>query len=522
MESMSLRGKIGQMMMVGFQGTTVPPEFERFLRDYQVGNVILFSRNIQNARQTRALCDDLQRIVREATGHPAIISVDQEGGMVSRMCPDGTNIPGAMAEAASGDPQNAYEAGLLTGRELRALGIRLNLAPVMDVNSNPDNSLIGVRSFGETSEIVAEYGVQMMKGLQAGGVLTTLKHFPGHGDTVVDSHLGLPSVSRTAEQLAEKELVPFKTAIDAGADFIMTAHILFPNIEPKRVPAPLSHRILTGILREQLGFRGVILTDCLEMNAIKNFYGTANGALAAFQAGADMVCISHHFDLAEQAAELVEAAVKDGRLDEAVLDRAVARIRPYRERVNAGEDPTLDVVGCDAHRRTAARVSRQSVTLVRAGRGGSVVAGETAFVGPYGVSTTQVSDDVSKEFSFPGEMAKRLGGRAVYIGQNPDESEIDRVARQVKDCRTVVVGTYNGHIFRGQIALANRLCREHDHVIAVALRNPYDLGFIDQSAAAVAVYEYTPLAFAALAPVLGGQAQAPGRLPVTVADRTGF
>ena len=519
MASMTLREKIGQMLMVGFPGTAVPPEFERFLREYRVGNVILFSRNIENARQTRALCAHLQRIVRESTGRPAILSVDQEGGVVSRLGPDGTNVPGAMAEAATGDPENAYEAGVLTGRELRAMGILMDLAPVMDVNRNPENPVIGVRSYGESGETVARFGVRMMQGLQAGGVLSTLKHFPGHGDTSVDSHLGLPAVERTADELAECELIPFERAIRAGADCVMTSHILFPRIEPERVPATMSRRVLTGLLRERLGFEGIVMTDCLEMKAIHDFYGTANGALAAIQAGADMVCISHHQELAEEAARLVESSVREGRLAESVLDRAVERMRPYRDRINSGGIPGLETVGCEAHRRTAARISRQSVTLVRAGKSGPVVRGRTAFIGPYAWRSTFVSNRIDRRFNFPDEMAARLGGVRLWMSADPKAEEIDRISRQAAGCRTIVVGTYNGHLNRGQIALANRLCREHDHVIAVALRNPYDLGLIDPSAAAIAVYEYTPLSFASLAPVLSGKAPAPGRLPVTVAGR---
>lgn len=521
MQSMTLREKIGQMMMVGFPGTAVPPEFETFLRQYKVGNVILFSRNIESAAQTKELCGRLQQIVREATGRPAIISVDQEGGGVSRMCPDGTNVPGAMAEAATGDPRNAYAAGRLTGRELRAMGIRLDLAPVMDVNRNPDNPIIGVRSYGEKAETVAQFGIQMMKGLQAGGVLAMLKHFPGHGDTSVDSHLGLPVVERTLEELEKCELIPFARAIAAGADGVMTSHILFPNIEPEHVPATMSRRILTGVLRERLGFKGILMTDCLEMNAIKDYYGTAKGALAAVAAGADIVCISHHSALAEEASRLIESAVREGRLSEAVLDRAVERIAPYRSRVNAGEEPDIGEVGCEAHRQTAAAIGRQSVTLVRAGKGGPVIRGKTAFVGPYAWRATFVSNQIGREFNFPNEMASRLGGERIYMGQDPDEEEIGRIAGQTAGCDTVVVGLYNGHLNRGQIALANRLCREHGHVVAVALRDPYDLGYVDQSAAALAVYEYTPLSFAALIPVLRGDAPASGRLPVTVADRTG-
>ncbi len=212
--------------------------------------------------------------------------------MVTRLTDDATNMPGAMAIAATGNPENAYTAGRITAAELQALGIDFDLAPVMDVNSNPQNPVIGVRSYADNPETVARFALRMMQGLLDGGVLCAAKHFPGHGDTSLDSHLSLPTVDKSLAALEAVELVPFKAAISAGIPAIMTSHILFPQLEKDTLPATMSRAIITGLLKESLGFKGLVISDCMEMAAIKQFYGTVEGTIAALVAGVDLVFIS--------------------------------------------------------------------------------------------------------------------------------------------------------------------------------------------------------------------------------------
>lgn len=365
---MTIREKIGQLIFVGFPATTPGKEFIHIVSEYKIGNVILFARNIESAAQVRQLCTDLQKLIRKETGNPAFISIDQEGGMVVRLSQDCTNIPGAMAVAATGRTENAYAAGKITGRELKVLGINTDLAPVMDVNSNPANPVIGVRSYGDNPQAVLEYGIKMMHGLNSEGVMAVLKHFPGHGDSAVDSHLALPTVSKTMEELEAIELLPFKKAIDSGAEAIMTCHILFPCIEKENYPATMSSVIITGLLRERMGFKGLVMSDCLEMNAIKEYYGTANGALIALKAGVDMVLVSHSADLAEETVKLIESAVASGDLPLERLDEAVSRVLMYKAKYADYNiaDENLSFVGCMDHRNEAMRISRESIEIGRA------------------------------------------------------------------------------------------------------------------------------------------------------------
>lgn len=282
----------GQRLMAGLPGTELDPGFVSLVRECKVGNVILFRRNVKSAAQLERLCTSLRRLIVAETGFEPFIAIDQEGGVVSRFSPDMAITPGAMALAAAGGDA-PYRAARITAQQLRAAGVNFDLAPVLDVNSNPLNPVIGVRSFGDVPEEAAERALGFMRGLLDGGIMACGKHFPGHGDTDTDSHIGLPKVDKSREELEKCELLPFRRAIEAGIPAIMTSHVLFPAIEPEKLPATMSRRILTGLLREEMGFCGVIISDCMEMDAVAKYYGTVHAATTALDAGADIVCISH-------------------------------------------------------------------------------------------------------------------------------------------------------------------------------------------------------------------------------------
>src|SRR2546421_1603108 len=266
---MTLEEQIGQVLMVGFLGDTPSQEIIDLIQRYHIGNIILFSRNVRDARQVFELTQRLQRCAKEAGQHyPLLIAIDQENGLVQRLGEAVTVFPGNMALGAIGSEQIAYEVALATGRELKALGINMNLAPVVDVNNNPANPVIGVRSFGEDPQQVARLGAAMVRGYHDAGILTCLKHFPGHGDTAVDSHLALPTIPYPLERLEALELLPFRSGIEAGAESVMIAHVSFPALtQQNMLPATLSSPIVQGLLRGKLGFNGAILSDCMEMKA---------------------------------------------------------------------------------------------------------------------------------------------------------------------------------------------------------------------------------------------------------------
>src|SRR5215467_4572704 len=318
---MTLEEQIGQSLVAGFWGTTPSPEIIDLIRNYHIGGIILFSRNVQDAQQVLELTHSLQLIAKTA-GHPTplLIAIDQENGMVRRLGKGTTQFPGNMALGATGSEQVVYDVAQATGSELKALGINMNLAPVVDVNNNPANPVIGVRSFGEDPHQVARLAAAAVKGYRAAGVISDLKHFPGHGDTAVDSHLALPIISRTLEQLEAIELVPFSSGIGAGADSVMIAHISFPALtHQEALPATVSPAIVRGLLREKLGYDGVIISDCMEMSAVAETIGTERAAVMALQAGVDLVLVSHTYARQRGSIEAMQSALQAGELSPEVV-----------------------------------------------------------------------------------------------------------------------------------------------------------------------------------------------------------
>lgn len=518
MNDMTLKEKIGQLIFTGFPSSFISGEMKRLISDYKIGNVILFAHNIENVAQLRSLCAELHKDIKGWTGLPALISIDQEGGRVVRLPADATNVPGAMAIASTGKPEHAYAAGRLTALELRALGINFNLAPVLDINNNPRNPVINVRSYGDTAEVVEKFGVQMMKGLKAGGVLACVKHFPGHGDTEVDSHIGLPSIGKSLEELEQLELKPFRKAIAQGAESVMTSHILFPMLESESVPATMSRSVITGLLKERLGFKGLVVSDCLEMDAIRKHYGTARGAVGALKAGVHMLFISHTPELVIEAVKAIEAAVRSGELPMETIDDAVARILAYKSKYGAstGMPERLDEVGCETHRRASSAMSKDSICLVR-GKLEKIVEGDsgTLFLGVAPYRTDLASNATNKGKGFAEEMGAAFAAAHEVVPSNPGEAEWKSIADRARSYERVVIGLYNAVDNPGQLALANQLLKNGQRVTAIALGKPYDLERLEGDVTGLAAFEYTGLALSSLIAVLSGAVQANGKISLT-------
>lgn len=497
---------IGQHLFTGFEGTTIPEDFVRDVKQHRLGNVILFAHNVQSAPQLKALCESLRALFVEATGAEPFIAIDQEGGVVSRLATDATIMPSAMAVAATGDPDNAYQAGLITGRELKAMGVNFNLAPVLDVNSNPDNPVIGVRSYGEDPDTVSRYGLAMMRGLLDGGVLACAKHFPGHGDTAVDSHFGLPVVEKPLASLRELELVPFQNAIRAGIPGVMSSHILFPQVEAQRMPATMSRRIMTGLLREEMGFDGLVLSDCMMMGAIRDHYGTVPGMVAALKAGVDLIFASHSAALAGEAALHMADELRQGLIDRGELTASTERILMYKRQAAQEAARPLEAVGSPEHMAVAARMYEASLTCMQLPGGELPTLGDNPlFVSCLPYLTTPAASAVRVPLSFADYFRDAFGGIAITMPDNPDDSFIEELVSAANGVSCLVVGTYNGHLRTGQLRLVQALARLSVPLICVALRNPYDLDRLPENATGIAAYGYSLPVFRALEKLLRGE-----------------
>ena len=342
--------KIGQLFMVGFMGTTVTPELASFIKDYKPGGVILFSRNLESIEQIVALTNDLQRC---SAHSPLLISIDQEGGRVSRLPKGFTIFPPCELIGRCNSTELAYAAAATTAKELRAVGINMNMAPVLDVNSNPDNPVIGDRAFGSISDVVSEMALVTAAGLQDNKVVACGKHFPGHGDTNADSHKELPVVEASRERLEAVELPPFRRAAAAGVETMMTAHVLYKALDD-HLPATLSPKIITHLLREQIRYDGVVLTDDLEMHAIVDHYGPGDAAVRAVLAGCDVLLICKDREREIAAFDSVEKAVASGTIATARLDQSVMRIQRVKQRYLWPYRPAVIseaklIAGCRTH-----------------------------------------------------------------------------------------------------------------------------------------------------------------------------
>ena len=506
----TFRYMLGQRIALGFHGTRLPGEFQDLIRKYQVGNVILFQRNIESADQLRELCGQIRELIVEVTGAIPFIIIDEEGGMVSRIAQHAVNIPGAMAMGATGDPENAALAAGITARQLRGLGPNFNMAPVLDVNTNRDNPVIGVRSYGDDPETVARFGENLIRGYAGSGILCCGKHFPGHGDTAVDSHLGLPCINKSLEELERGELIPFRRAIAAGVPAIMSSHILFPQIEPEKIPATMSRRVITGLLKEHLGFRGLVLSDCLEMNAIQKFYGTDRGFVAALQAGIDLAQISSSFELECQALGYANEVAEQGGFDRDEMEASVEKILAYKKQLEQYPmEPSLCNLPED--RALAADLARKAITCYQGTP--FAVNDRTFFCGCEDYRTSGAANVFASVEPFPVYMEKALGGKGEITPKDPTPEEIQEIVRRAEGWDSIVFASCNAHLFRGQLALAKALAELGKPMMIVALRNPYDLPQMPRVSCQIAAFDYTKDSFEGLIPVFRGQLPQ-GKLPV--------
>lgn len=510
--SLSLPEKVGQLFVAGFDGTTPTEEIATLVSERHLGGVIYFSRNVESPEQLRTLSRTLQGFVPDGKP-PLFLSIDQEGGRVARL-PWGTELPSAMALGAVDDPDLASRAGNAVGRELRALGVDIDLAPVLDVNNNPDNPVIGVRSFGERPDRVAALGAAFAEGLQESAVVACGKHFPGHGDTAVDSHLDLPVIDHDRERLDRVELRSFRRAIDRGIGAVMTTHVAFPTItnDAKR-PATLSQSVVTGLLREELGFDGVVLTDCMEMKAIDDGVGTVEGCVQAVEAGCDQICVSHTPAKQHDAIDAVIEAVESGRISEDHIDTSVRRVLRAKRAYGAGyvgDETEWDEAAADC-RSVAREIAERGVTLVRDESEGLPVSGH---VSVYEFDTgrgSRAEETADRQGAFASALAAgvEVDSTVIVPGESPSES----VA--VAD-RSTVVCTSDAVSNPDQAAVVDTLRERGANPIVVATRNPYDLSVMPEIGTYLTTYDDTAASLAAATELLVGERTTSGRLPITI------
>ncbi|MCK6579152.1 MAG: glycoside hydrolase family 3 protein [Anaerolineae bacterium] len=509
--ALSLEQKVAQMFMVTLHGEVLTEVGAAHLRTWQPGGVVLFSANAGSPPAVTRLTQAYQRTITAAAGVPLLISIDQEGGVVTRLTDGFTFLPTPLLLTAAGTDATRAAAGALA-HELDAVGINMNLAPVADLETYRDNPIIARRAFGSDPSLVGETLRAYIEALQAGGVLATAKHFPGHGETREDSHAQLPVVDLPRERLEAVEMIPFRYAIDADAAAVMVSHIWFPALDPVRRPASLSPVIITDLLRGQMGFDGLVMTDALDMNAVDLEYNYYDAVVMAVQAGADLLATgpSTGLPVAEAAMQRVVDEVRAGNIAEARIDESVRRILTIKGRMGIlswnPRDPGS--VPADFTPETADLIAElyQRAVTVAANRGDLVPVPPDASVAVIFLATRyQIQQECSRY---------RTDIHWVGVNDNPTPEQVAWAQAAAEAADVAIVWTQNAVSNPDQQALVNAL--PPDKTVAVALWSPYDWQTYPEVAAYVATYSPGRPAVPAACAVLFGAVEATGRLPLTL------
>jgi beta-N-acetylhexosaminidase len=520
---MSTREKIGQILMLDVRNwgknaagepenvTVLPAELAKAIADYRLGSVILFRENFINTPQSYQLIQDLQKASYQL---PLLISTDQEGGYVTRLR-EGTEMPGNMALSATRNESMAQRVGEVHGAELNALGVHVNFAPVLDVNTNQNNPVIGVRSFGSNIDLVNGMSASYIKGLHQHSVLATAKHFPGHGNVATDSHFGLPQVSYSESEWRKTDLVPFKNAVENGLDAVLTAHIIVPALDDTKViskkdgteiglPATLSKKIISGILRDELKFKGLVFTDAMDMGAIADNFGASEATEMALMAGSDVIVMPVHIwdpqgiEQLENLYRYLETESQKKPELAARLQQAATQVVETKlaNKVTAYSPHTLDyaksVVASPEHKRFEKQVAESAITLIKNDR-----------LLPYQLKAQNnllvISDENARNKIISNELeaiASELKGQKIAVTSSAfklDEKTLPNdLVSNIKANDFVILVTYN---LKAKDTAAqqviNQAAKLNKPLVVISSRNPYDIAYLDNVKANVAIYGIT-------------------------------
>jgi len=511
-----------ERLMIAFAGTQVPADVAQALADHPYAGVTLFRDvNVSSIEQVRALTAQLQAAA-PATARPLLIATDQEGGQLNALGDGLTEFAGAMALGAAGDPALTEKVAGATAREMLALGVNVNYMPACDLATAPDNPALGIRSFGDAPATVGEHAAAYVRGLQAGGVAATVKHFPGLGDARADTHHGMAVVESSLEQLRQRELVPFRAAIAAGAKLAMSGHIALPAITGDRaLPASLADAVVTGLLRDELGFDGLAITDALDMGAVAQGAAQVVDVITAVRAGEDLLLATPDPELIARLEAGVTQAVKRRLIGPDSAALVAGRLAALREWLAGFAQPGLEVVGCAEHKALAAELAARSITLVRNDDGLLPLRidrdARVAVVQSPGARLTpaDTSDTV------PAALAAAVRRRAPHTDElltsaEPTIAEIAAIRERVREFDVVIVGTATANLRPTQAALANAVLDAQPNAICVALRTPWDVCAYAQARTYVCAYGILPPSMEALAAALFGESLFTGRLPVDI------
>ncbi len=501
---MSLQQLVGELFMIGITGKEPDDQTIKILEEIKPGFVILFARNIGSAYQVHDLIKQITQIV----GKPVVFAIDQEGGIVTRLR-DGFAVScGAMALAATSDETNAYMAGKVLAKEMKAVGITWNLAPVVDINDNPNNPGIGVRSFGDTPEKVIKFSAAFYSGMKEIGVAACAKHFPGKGSVSIDAHLDMPTLDKNLEELERWELLPFRRLMSLGVESVMPSHIYLPNLQKRKVPATVSEEVVTDLLRKRLGYSGLAIADDLLMGGITKNMSVEDAVLASFKAGMDVLTVCHE-PTAQLSAKraLVKKIESDPQL-ESRLKESLSRIEDFKERFAPKTFSDQVALDLSQDQQIMERIAEQSITVVsdkdemiplHLSKEDFIITVKTSRL----VQVQEIEPDIPWVAK---ELSKKFGNKLVVIER--DQPLFDSSGNKC------VFFTENAHLSEWQRSAIDKARKNFKKLLIVALRNPYDCFLVEASS--ICSYSYEMVSQRALMRVLLGEIRPVGQLPVEV------
>ena len=502
--------QVGQLMFFGFDGYAVNDHAREAIEKYHMGNVILFTRNYRDAKQFYELIQELQALAMEHNGKPLLIAIDQEGGSVVRMMHDATWFLGPMAMRVAGEPELAYRLGQAVGQEMAAFGLNLNLAPVVNMATNPNSPHAGARCFGADPETCAPWAIQYIRGVQE-SVYATAKHFPGIGNSKVDLHLALGSNDRSLEQLEQVELSPARVAVASGVSTVMTSHEIYSAIDDQ--PCTLSRKLLNDYLRDKYGFQGVIISDCMQMGALSRTIPTPEACVRAVQAGVDLLLVCHTRQVQIDSTLALAEAVKNGTISQERLTDALTRI----EKMKAGlkfPDHCPDTEAEFAENRALMKMASEKALTVMGNADALKCEKDEKFLllAPPPVALTLVDEQIGE-----AHLAKTVGeaypnAKCIEYPIPMDDGQLADLCAEMEHYDKIVIGTYNAHNEPQQQTLLKKANESGKTVVGIALRTPFDARYYG-TATAVLTYEYTPPMVAAVMEAMAGRLIPTGKLP---------
>ncbi len=480
-----IRKKIGQVIFCGFNGYEINDNLKKLIDEYYLGNVIYFTRNYQNPHQMKKLNQKLYKLIEEKTGFIPFTAIDQEGGNVTRMMNDVTFPPSPLSCAKSNIKDACFNVGKMIGRDMIMLGLNLNLAPCLDINSqNPYYA--NIRHYSSSVDEVCKYTNDFIKGLSSYGVLSCLKHFPGAGEDIVDTHFNASILNRSLEEIEKHELVPFKYNIKSPC--IMTTHTIFKSIDD--LPSTLSSKVIKGYLRNKMQYSGIVITDALEMKAIDDYFGAVNGALLALNAGADMILCCHDYQIQIDTFNYLYQAVLNGDLKESDLDEKIKRIKKYKNELS----PFLNQYFYNENEykidenanELSYEIVKKSFSIIK----GNIikVSNKTLFLAPE-LSAINGAEDVFDNRSLPKALRTNFKNDVIVLDNQ--ENTKNKILNSLDKYDSVIAFSYNVNIDKINVDIINEVNNKKNTFI-ISLKGMMDVNLYDDLKNYAVLYEYTP------------------------------